>query len=388
MKRYGNIYEKIYGIDNLRLAYNKAKKDKSFYKEVQIVDDNLDYYLDQIQYMLKNKTYKVCSDDYTMFEKMDKGKLRKIFKLNFFPHRIIQHALLNQIQEIYIKNYIDNTFASIPNRGIHLALKRLDTALISDVENTQYCLQIDVRKFYPSINHEINKKQYRRKFKDDDLLWLIDMLIDSLCLDNNGNKINPLDVKSEDRKGIAIGALFSQFDGNFNLSPLDHWLKEEKKVKYLFRYCDDVVILGKTKEELHQLRHEIEIYLKKELRLDLKDNYQIYNIETRGIDFVGYRHFRNYILLRKSTSKRLIRKMRNIQNKINKGGQLTDSDWCSINSYKGWMKWGNCHNLYIKWIKPLEHHCEQYYKNNIKKIKNDSNESQMNKEYYKKFKQN
>lgn len=370
MKRYGNMYEKIYTIENLRLAHRKARKDKSLYKEVQKIDENPDFYLYKIQDMLKNKTYKVTSDDYTMFKKMDKGKLREIFKLDYFPHRIIQHALLNQIEDIYIKNYIDHTFASIPNRGIHLALNRLDKALTEDVENTQYCLQIDVRKFYPSINHEVNKKQYRRKFKDDDLLWLIDMLIDSLCLDDEGRSIDPETVKKEDRKGIAIGSLFSQFDGNYHLSGLDHWLKEEKKVKHMFRYCDDIIILGKSKEDLHQLRHDIEIYLKDVLKFDLKNNYQIYNIETRGIDFVGYRHFRNYILLRKTTSKRLIRKMRDIAKKTESGRELTYSDWCSINSYKGWMKWANCHNLYVKWVKPLEPYCEEYYRNNVKGKKN------------------
>ena len=126
------------------------------------------------------------------------------------------------------------------------------------------------------------------------------------------------------------------------------------KVRYLYIYCDDIVILGKSKEELHQLRYEIQQYLQDNLKLDLKDNYQIFPVDTRGIDFVGYRHFRNYILLRKTTSKNMIRKMRKLINKVESEGELTYSEWCSINSYKGWMKWANCYNLYKKWIEPLE----------------------------------
>lgn len=353
MKRYGNIYEKIYDMDNLKIAHQMARKDKLFYNEVKAVDGNIEFYLKQIQNMLKSKTYKVGSNDYTMFEKNDKGKVREIYKLDYFPHRIIQHALLLQIKNIYINNYIDNTFASIPSRGIHLALKKLDKDLRSDINGTQYCLKMDIKKFYPSINHEINKAMYRRKYKDNNLLWLIDMLIDSM----------------EGTHGIAIGSLFSQYDGNFYLSPLDHWLKEDRKVKYLYRYCDDIVILGSNKEGLHTLRREIDVFLKNKLDLELKDNYQIFHVDTRGIDFVGYRHFRKYVLLRKSTSKNLIKKMRKIKKKVEKGFELTYSEWCSINSYKGWMKWANCHNLYNKWIKPLEPYCEQYYKNNIKKKK-------------------
>ncbi len=350
MKRYGNIYSKIYDMDNLRLAHRKARKDKSFYTEVQMVDANEDYYLEQIQDMLKNKTYLLTPNDYTMFKKNDKGKIREIYKLNYFPHRIIQHALMNQIQDILFDTFVDNTFSSIPERGIHLCLQRLDRDLKNYPNETKYCLKMDVKKFYPSINHKINKRQWNRKFKDKDLLWLVFMLIDSM----------------EGDRGIAIGSLFSQWDGNFHLTPFDHWLKEDMKVKFVYRYCDDVVILGNDKEWLHYLRREIQNYLKDELDLTLKENYQVFPVDIRGIDFVGYRHFRNYILLRKSTAKNLIRKMRNIMRKLENGGRLTYSEWCSINSYKGWIKWCNGYNLYNKWIEPLEPYCEKYYKEVIK----------------------
>lgn len=81
---------------------------------------------------------------------------------------------------------------------------------------------------------------------------------------------------------------------------------------------------------------------------------------------VGYRHFGNYVLLRKTTAKNLIRKMRNIQKRMNKGDKFAYSDFCSINSYKGWLKWCNGHNLYNKWIKPLESYADKYYREVIK----------------------
>lgn len=350
MKRHGHIYNKIYDMDNLRLAHRKAKKDKSFYKEVKMVDSNEEYYLQQIQDMLKNKTYSVTKYDYTMFTKNDKGKVREIHKLDYYPHRIIQWALMLQIQDILFNSFIRNTFASIPTRGIHDALNILDYDLRNHPSQTKYCLKIDIKKFYPSINREILKQQFRRKFKDKDLLWLIDMLIDSL----------------EGDRGIAIGSLFSQWAGNFNLSQFDHWVKEYKRVKFYYRYMDDIVILHSDKKCLHELLTEIKKYLKSELDLEIKDNHQIFPVDIRGIDFVGYRHFRNYILLRKSTANNLKRKMRSITKKLHQGGKLTYSDYCSINSYKGWLEWCNGYNLHKKWIKPLEPYCEQYYREVIK----------------------
>ena len=205
LKRYGNLFERIYDYENIKLAHKKAKKDKLFYKEVKIVDANEEYYLIQIQNMLIWKTYEVKSTDYKPFTKMDKGKERDIYKLDYFPHRIIQHALMNVVEDIFLKSFIDNTFASIPGRGIHLALSKLDEAL-KDKEETTHCFKMDVRKFYPSINQVIAKKQLRKKFKDKDVLWLMDMIIDSM----------------EGEKGVAIGSLFSQWEGNFYLSEFDH----------------------------------------------------------------------------------------------------------------------------------------------------------------------
>ncbi len=348
-----------------------------------MVNSDINYYANIIGNMLRNKTYRLSSNSYTMFEKNDKGKLRKIYKLDYFPHRIVQWALMLQVQDILLKSFIDNTFASIPGRGIHLCLQKLSMVLKQYPFETLYCLKCDIKKFYPSINHEINKQQYRSKFKDADLLWLIDMLIDSLTLDKHGdlvyiNKEDDIEFLDTDlikdldmgkKKGIAIGSLFSQWDGNFYLNPFDRWLKEDKKTRYYFRYCDDIVVLHHNKNYLHQLRKEMHQYLSNELDLQIKENWQVFPVDKRGIDFVGYRHFRNYILLRKSTATNLKQKMNKISNKINNGGKLSYNEWCSINSYKGWIKWCNGHNLYEKYIKPLEPYCKEYYLTNIKNIK-------------------
>lgn len=347
----------MYDYENLRSAHQKAKRDKSFYREVKMVDANEDYFLTQIQNMLIWKTYSVKPTDYKMFTKMDKGKEREIFKLDYFPHRIMQHALMNVIEDILLKTFIDNTFASIPKRGIHLALKRMGNDIVNDEECTKYCLKMDVKKFYPSINQEICKSLFRKKFKDDDLLWLIDIIIDSM----------------EGDAGIAIGSLFSQWAGNFYLSYFDHWLKEEKGVKYYYRYCDDLVILHHDKKFLHDLKSEIDVYLRDKLSLEIKRNWQVFPTRVRGVDFVGYRHFGDYILLRKSTAKNMKKKLRKLLKKCDAGYKLSYSDWCSINSYNGWIKWCDGYNLQSRYITPLEFYSDQYYKDVIKNGENKRN---------------
>ncbi|WDU82264.1 reverse transcriptase domain-containing protein [Caloramator sp. Dgby_cultured_2] len=160
MKRYSGLYEKIYDIQNLRLAHKNARKGKSHYSEVKMVDSNPDYYLFLKQEMLKNKTYK--TSEYEIFKKIDKGKEREIYKLPYFPDRIVHWAVMQVIEPIWMKTFIFDTYSSIKGRGIHKGLKRLHKAM-KDREGTKYCLKFDIKKFYPSINHVILKQIIRKR---------------------------------------------------------------------------------------------------------------------------------------------------------------------------------------------------------------------------------
>lgn len=327
MKRYNDIFPKIVDMENLREAFKNAKKGKSHYHEVKMVAKDPDFYLSKIQEMLINGTYKTSK--YETFIKNDKGKEREIYKLPFYPDRIIHWAIMLQIEPIFMKTFTTFTNASLKDRGIHRTLDQLDKMLL-DEEGTKYCLKIDVEKFFPNINHNILKGLLRKKFKDKLLLNLLDEIIDSI----------------DGEKGVPIGNYLSQYFANFYLAYFDHWLKETKKCKYVLRYMDDIVILYGDKNFLHQLRKDISVYLDKNLKLKLKDNWQVYPVDSRGIDFVGYKTFRKYKLLRKSTYKRMKTKCI----KLEKKSLLSFSDFCSVNSYLGWIKWCNGHNLSEKYI--------------------------------------
>lgn len=350
MKRYGNLFSKICDMENLKLAHHNARKGKGWYQEVKMVDAEPEKYLGILQEMLVNKTYH--TSEYTTFIKNDSGKTREIYKLPYFPDRICQWAILQVIEPYLLKHFVKNTYSAIPGRGIHLALHDIDEAIQKDVPGTQYCLKLDARKYYPSINHDILKSKYRRLFKDDDLLWLLDEIIDS----------TPGDT------GIPIGNYISQYSGNFYLSSFDHWMKEVKHVKYYFRYMDDIVVLGSSKEELHKLLNEIKEYFRKELKLTVKENWQVFPTFVRGVDFVGYRTFLNYKLLRKSTCKQMKQKMKKLHHKVIEKNQMMNySEWCSINSYKGWLLHCDSFRLSQKYIEPLEPYAKAYYEIQIKK---------------------
>lgn len=336
MKRYNNLYSKIYDIENIKLAHKNAKKGKSHYSEVKMVEVNPDKYFAEIHNMLKDKTF--SNSEYEVFTRACNGKEREIFKLPYFPDRIIHHCIMNILEPIWMKTLITDTYSSLKGRGIHKGVKRIKKAL-KDRENTKYCLKMDVRKFYPSIDHAILKQIIRKKIKDKALLWLLDEIINSAS-------------------GVPIGNYLSQYFGNLYLSGLDHWLKEQKGCKYYQRYCDDLVILHSDKKYLSQLRKEISDYLRIELNLKLKDNWQVFPVDKRGIDFLGYRFFHDYTLLRKSTAVRFKQRIKQIKKKHY---LLTPINILSgIMSYWGWMKHADCYRL-----------SRQYVDNCIKQIVNN-----------------
>jgi hypothetical protein len=326
MKRYGNLYSKIYSIENIELAHKNAKKSKSHYSEVKKVEANPEKYFIKIHNMLKDKTF--CNSEYEIFIRNDRGKEREIFKLPYFPDRIIHHCIMNILEPIWMKTLITDTYSSLKGRGVHKGVKRIKQAL-KDRLNTKYCLKMDVRKFYPSIDHNILKQTVRKKIKDKDLLWLLDKIVESA-------------------RGVPIGNYLSQYFGNLYLSVIDHWLKEQNKCKYYFRYCDDMVVLNADKKYLSKLRKTVFNYLKMELNIKLKSNWQIFPVDKRGIDFLGYRFFHNYILLRKRIVIGFKRRIKQIKKKHR---SLTPINIVSgVMSYRGWMQYADCYKLWNKYI--------------------------------------
>lgn len=337
MKRLGNIYEKIISYENLLNAHLRARKGKGKYKEVREVNQNTEHYLKNLHFVLVNDFYYVNSGDYKKEVIIDKGKEREILKLSYYPHRIVQWAIMLQIQDRFLKSFIYDTYASIEDRGLHLGARRVKKAMKKDPAGTQYCLKIDMKKYYPSIDNFILFDIVKTKIKDKKLLKLIEIIIFSMGA-----------------KGQPIGSLWSQWAGNLYLSVLDHYVKEQLKGKYYFRYCDDIVILGHSKEELRKILREVEKIAEEKLNLKIKENYQIFPTRIRGVDFLGYRFFGDFILLRKRVLKQMKKKLTALKDKE----ILTNSENSTINSYKGWLNFCDSYRLREKYFVPLK---DKYY---------------------------
>lgn len=330
MKRVGNIYPQITSKENIIRAFANASKGKHDRKIVIKIMNNLEYYIQEIQDMLTNKTY--IPSPYIVLRIHDgtRKKERTIYKPKFYPDQIIHWALMQQIEPIMMRGMYDLCCASIRNRGILKASRYIKRILVNDRKNTKYCLKLDIKKFYPSLDKDILKQKFQRVIKDKDVLNLVYLIIDS-------------SVES----GVPIGNYTSQWFANFYLQDLDHYIKEQLKVKYYVRYMDDMLLFHKNKKELHKIRIALNEFLGKE-KLKIKENWQLFKVGSRPLDFIGYRFYRGYTTLRDSNFLRIKRRIK----KVYKKKKMDYMDACAIISYIGWLKHCDSYKFKEKYVNP------------------------------------
>lgn len=352
MKRASNIYSKICDKNNIAKAIHEASRGKKTRKDVAKVIENEEYYIDILEKMLETKNLKLSPYKKIKIHDGANKKERIIYKPQFFPDQCIHWCLMLQIIDILKRGMYDYCCASIPGRGINYGAKYIKRILKDDRKNTKYCLKLDIKKFYPSINKEICKRKFRKIIKDWDTLDLIDLIIDS----------------STDG-GLPIGNYTSQWFANFYLQDLDHYIKEKLHVKYYIRYMDDMVLFSRNKKELHKDKLLIDEFLKPQ-GLKIKENWQLFKITDKNpLDFLGYRFYRGYTTLRRRNFLRIKRRVK----KIARRGYIRRTDGFAMISYHGWLSHCNSFNYRNKYIKPYNitlKKCKGVIKNGRSKLKN------------------
>jgi RNA-directed DNA polymerase len=311
MKRVGNIYDQICSFENVRKAAIEAMRNKSLTRQMKSFASNFERNCHDLAMNLQTFNFPACTYSIKI---VSEPKVRQILIAPFY-WRVVHQAIAIVLKETWNGSLINNTYACIPERGIHKALRDVQKAMNAE-KAPLYALKIDVKKYFDNVDHQVLKSIIERKIKDQKALKLINFIIDSM----------------KGGKGIPIGNLTSQYFANLYLSPLDYYAKHTLKVKHYFRYMDDVVILHTDKKMLHELLQLIRMFLENELKLTLKSNYQIFPVAARQLDFVGYRMNQHTTMLRKRILMNFYSKARALRkngNEINIKTQLS--------SHFGWI---------------------------------------------------
>lgn len=304
MKTSKNLFQSIVTFENVLSAAQKAAKGKRENQSVLHFFTFLEENLWQILSELRTKTWQ--SGSYKTFS-IYKPKPRMISAAPF-KDRVVHHALINIVGPLLERSFIFDTYANRTAKGTHKAIERYQHYL----KKYAYVLKCDIRKYFPSIDHEILKSLLRRKIACADTLWLIDTIIDNSNIQAEYIHYFPGDTlftPHERRKGLPIGNLTSQFFANYYLSFFDHYVKEVLRCKGYVRYVDDYVLFSDSKAELWKWKKAIEEFLQY-FRLMLNaDRTELYPA-TEGKCFLGQNVFQSYRLLPSENVRRAKKRIR------------------------------------------------------------------------------
>lgn len=255
MNRSKISVEQILALDNCKLAILHASKNKKKRKVVQKVLSNIDEYAMKLQAFLADKDLHFNDGIIAIINEGTHKKQRCLCKPPFYPDQCAHWAIMQVVSPVLISGFYKYTCASIKERGTHYAKRKIECSL-KDIKNTKYCLQIDIKSFYASINKDILVKLLAKRIKDKRIINILSSVIYSYKGD-----------------GLPLGYYTSSFLANFYLSTLDRFIKEELHIKYYVRYMDDMVMYSGNKRILHRAKEAIEKFAKENLNLTLKHTW-------------------------------------------------------------------------------------------------------------------
>jgi len=304
MKRYGNLWEGIVRWENLVLAARKAHRGKRGRTAVQRFNFELEQELLALQRELDSGSYRP-------------GEFRshwiyrpkpRLISAAPYRDRVVHHALMNVLEPILDRHFHADSYACRQNKGTHAAANRLQCLM----RCYGYAVQCDIRKYFPSIDHEILKTTFRRLIKDSRILWLMDLIVD--CSNEQEKVLHWFDgddlfTPIERPKGLPIGNLTSQWFANWMLNDLDHFVTSGLGIGGYLRYCDDFVLLHNDREVLKDTAMEIGQRLG-QIRMRLHEQRLSIRPVRAGLTFVGYRIWPTHRLVRKDNVRRFRRRVR------------------------------------------------------------------------------
>lgn len=296
MKRAGKLYNSIISPDNLRLAFVKAARGKQGRAEVGHFRTNFEQNIQKLHEQLKQNEPDI--GNYHFFQVHDPKK--RLICAASFPERVLHHAIITICEPVLERYAIYDSYACRTGKGLRRAVRRSQYFC----RRNSWYLKLDIHKYFDSIDHEKVIRLLSCRFKDKELLDLFTALLAT--------------YHTTPGKGMPIGNLISQHFANFYLGCMDHWLKEERKIKGYLRYMDDFVLFGSSKEKLKLEFIAVRDFIQQNLALRIKDDWSLNRCST-GVPFLGFHVFPGRIRLGRRSKLRFKEKLRNYEQLYKKG---------------------------------------------------------------------
>jgi len=292
---HSDLFYHIISTSNLLSAWREFRRGKNKKPDIQKFEFNLEKNILDLHFSLRRKTY--INEPYVPFYVCD-PKRRHIHKAQV-RDRVVHQAIFRQLYEIFDPSFIYNSYSCRFNKGTHAGVKKLESFLRKETRNyirNTWVLKCDIAKFFDSIDYKTLKNILFSKIECSETRWLIENVIKSF--------------EKTIGKGLPLGNVTSQLFANIYMNVFDQYMKHELKIKFYARYCDDFLVVSQDKDFLLTLLPKISEFLGQKLKLKLHPKKVEIRKISQGVDFLGYVLLPHYIVLRSSTKKRILRKIK------------------------------------------------------------------------------
>lgn len=339
MKSYNGLYAPMMELEEIKASIREAAKRKTKRPPVRRALAHLDEKAEEIGEKVEAGWTPPHHEPQERRDGSHK-KRRLIQKPRWDNEQIIHHMLMRQLRPIITKSLYRYACGSISKRGTHYALRTMKRWRDGYKGKKFYVAELDIRKFYDTVDTELLKAKLSKTIRDKRYLTLLFRVIDGAG------------------PGLPKGFYTSPWLSHYLLTPLDHHIVQDLKPDHYLRYMDNMFLFSRNKKELHAMVREIGRYLREELHLNLKGDWQVYRFEGhnrkagketgRAINCLGFVVHNNRVTLRKTILKRIRAKA----NRMKRKRRCRRIDAAAMISYKGYLDKSDTYKFYKRYIKP------------------------------------
>ena len=297
----------------------KGKRDKDYVTEFE---RNLEQNLISLREELTSERWQ--PGKYSRFFVEDPK--RRLINAPPFRDRVVHHAVSTLLIRIWDPTFPFGSFACRAGKGTHAAADRMQQFMRRYPTGSGYVLQLDVKSYFASIDHEILIGLVAKRIRDRRFMRLIRQIVES--------------YEDSPGVGIPLGNLTSQVFANIYLHELDMFAKHDLRIKHYIRYMDDVALVHEDKRQLWEWRDAIEAFLADHLRLQLHQVKQTLTPVDCGVKYLGYRVYRDHIKVLSRNVQRAYKRLEQME-----AGTFDGDARSSIASWIGYTKHADCHGL-------------------------------------------
>ena len=338
------MYDKMLDKDLIRFVILDSARHKYRRREVRKVLTHLEKYVERTYKILSEGSYVPTRPKLKTIYDNSSQKQRELKIVPFWPDGIVHRLLVEAMKPVLMRGMHPYSCASIPGRGGARIRNYIAHAMRHDLKGTKYACEMDIGHFYPSVQARRLIRALGRKIKDKRFLRLIWAILKSCG------------------QGLAIGYYICQWLANFYLEKLDWMLARMPGVKYYTRYMDNITMLGPNKRMLHRARVAAEKFLRDELGLAVKENWQVYRTTVarkakgrpRAVSAVGFRFWHGFTTLRRRNFLRMLRQARRIQKKQKMGIPVSVQQAAGFLSRAGQLNHCNSFRVKEKYIRSIK----------------------------------